>query len=246
MNNRFESKVALVTGAGSGIGRAIAVRLADEGARVIAADVSGAEDETAALRPESITAVKCDVSRPDDIDALFARIAADFGRLDTVYNNAGITGPALRAHEYDLESWDRVMDINVRGAFLIMRGAIPMLLAAGGGASIINTASVASLIAAPGSFAYPPSKGAVMMMTKQAAMEYASEGIRVNAICPGLIRTPILDGAPVGHDVLATFVPLGRLGEPEEVAALAAFLGSDEAGFITGQGFFIDGGQTIN
>ncbi|AWB88287.1 SDR family NAD(P)-dependent oxidoreductase [Salinibacterium hongtaonis] len=244
MSNRFESKVVLVTGAGSGIGRAIAVRMADEGARVIAADISGAENETAALQPDSITAVHCDVAQPADIAAMFDRIAAEFGRLDTVYNNAGITGPAVRAHEYDLESWDRVMDINVRGAFLVIKHAIPMLLAVGGG-SIINTASVASIIAAPGSFAYPPSKGAVMMMTKQAALEYAADGIRVNAICPGLIRTPILDGAPVGHDVLATFVPMGRLGEPEEVASLAAFLGSDEAGFITGQGFFIDGGQTI-
>ncbi|GAA3886423.1 SDR family oxidoreductase [Leifsonia kafniensis] len=243
MNSRFDGKVAIVTGAGSGIGKAIAWRLAQEGARVVAADISGSEAETAAAFPHAIVPLHCDVSRPEDIDALLSFTEERFGRLDVLYNNAGITGAALRAHEYELEEWDRVMDINVRGAFLAMRGAIRLMLRNGGG-NIVNTASVASLISAPGSFAYPPSKGAVIMMTRQAAMEYAREGIRVNAICPGLIRTPILDGAPVGHDVLAQQVPMGRLGEPEEVASLAAFLGSDEAAFITGQGFFIDGGQT--
>lgn len=243
MNARYEGKVAIVTGAGSGIGQAIAWRLADEGARVIASDVSGAEEATATKHPGLITAVHCDVSKPDDVTALIAAAEHLHGRFDALFNNAGITGPPARAHEYELAEWDRVMDINVRGAFLVMRAAVPLLLRDGGG-SIVNTASVASLISAPGSFAYPPSKGAVMMMTRQAAMEYARDGLRVNAVCPGLIRTPILDGAPVGLDVLAEAIPMGRLGEPEEVAALAAFLGSDEAGFITGQGFFIDGGQT--
>lgn len=243
MDSRFTDRVAIVTGAGSGIGRAIALRLADEGAEVVAADVSGQEEQTAVQRPGRIVPVACDVTDPAAVDALVQTTLDRFGRIDVLMNNAGITGPAAPGHEYRLEDWDRVMDINVRGAFLVLRAVLPTMLEQGRGA-IVNTASVASYISAPGSFAYPPSKGAVLMLTRQAAVEYIRQGIRVNAVCPGLIRTPILDGAPVGPDVLAGSVPMGRLGEPEEVAALAAFLASDEAGFITGQGILIDGGQT--
>tara|TARA_R110002020_G_scaffold65413_18_gene172827 strand:+ start:3242 stop:3979 length:738 start_codon:yes stop_codon:yes gene_type:complete len=243
MDSRFIDRVAIVTGAGSGIGRAIATRLADEGADVFAADVSGREEETAALRPGRISPVACDVADLGSVEGLVQTVLGRFGRIDVLMNNAGITGPAAPGHEYPLEDWDRVMDINVRGAFLMLRAVLPSMLGQRRGA-IVNTASVTSYIAAPGSFAYPPSKGAVLMLTRQAAVEYIRQGIRVNAICPGIIRTPILDGAPVGLDVLAESVPMGRLGEPEEVAALAAFLASDEAAFITGQGVLIDGGQT--
>lgn len=243
MTARFDGRVAIVTGAGSGIGRAMAHRLADEGAHVFAADVSDGRDATAAARPDAITAVRCDVSDPEDVRSVVDAALKRSGRIDVLMNNAGITGPAAPGHEYRLEDWDRVMDVNVRGAFLMLRAVLPTMLAQGSGA-VVNTGSVASYVAAPGSLVYPPSKGAVLMLTRQAAIEYATTGIRVNAVCPGLIRTPILDGAPVEHDVLAGQVPMGRLGEPEEVAALAAFLASDEAGFITGQGFVIDGGQT--
>jgi len=243
MDTRFIDQVAIVTGAGSEIGRAIALRLADEGANVVAADVSGNEHDTASLRPDRITPISCDVADPGAVDTLVQTTLDRFEQIDVLMNNAGITGPAALAHEYRLEDWDRVMDINVRGAFLVLRAVIPTMLTQGHGA-IVNTASVASYISAPGSFAYPPSKGAVLMLTRQAAAEYIRQGIRVNAICPGIIRTPILNGAPVGLEVLADAVPMGRLGEPEEVAALAAFLASGEAGFITGQGILIDGGQT--
>lgn len=243
MGGRLEGKVAVITGAGSGIGAAMALRFAAEGARVVAADVSDAVRRVASEAPESITPVHCDVADPVSVDALYARCDELFGRVDVLCNNAGITGPAGRTHEYDLDAWDRVMGVNVRGAFLVLRGALRRMLENGGG-SVVNTASISALVYSPGSAVYPPSKGAVVMMSRQAAIEYVRDGIRVNAVCPGLIRTPILDGATVSPDELGQVVPIGRLGQPEEVASLALYLASDEAGFVTGQTFVIDGGMT--
>jgi NAD(P)-dependent dehydrogenase (short-subunit alcohol dehydrogenase family) len=239
----LEGKSVLITGAGSGIGRAMAERFAEEGASVMLADISGREHEVAASIGESATAVHCDVADPDSVASLYDACRARFGRLDVLCNNAGLTGPAGRTHEYRLEDWDQVMGVNVRGAFLVLRGALAMMLDNGGGA-VVNTASISSFVYSPGSAVYPPSKGAMLMLTRQAAMEYIRDGIRVNAICPGITKTPILDAAPVGPEVLAEAVPMGRLGTPEEIASLALFLASDEAGFITGQAFIADGGHT--
>jgi NAD(P)-dependent dehydrogenase (short-subunit alcohol dehydrogenase family) len=243
VSGRLDGKIALITGAGSGIGAAMAERFAAEGAQVIAADISGAEADVAARIGSAATALHCDVADPSSVEAMYAEIASRFGRLDVLANNAGMTGPVGRTHEYSVEDWDRVMNLNVRGAFTVLRGALAMMLAGGGGA-VVNTASISSFVFAPGSAAYPPSKGAMLMMTKQAALEYVRDNIRVNAICPGITKTPILDGAPVGDDVLAQSVPMRRLGTSEEIAALALFLASDEAGFITGQAFVADGGHT--
>jgi len=228
MGRKLDGRVAVVTGAGSGIGRAIALRFAAEGAQVLAADVSGAEQQLSAESRGQVTGAHCDVSDPDSVDRLYARCDELFGRVDILCNNAGITGP---------------VGVNVRGAFLVLRGALRQMLANGGG-SVVNTASISAFRFSPGSAAYPPSKGAVVMLTRQAAIEYVKDGIRVNAICPGLVDTPILGGATASAGQLGNIVPLGRLGRAEEIASLALYLASDESSFVTGQAFVIDGGQT--
>lgn len=220
------------------------LRFVREGAKVVAAGRSGKQFELAKAFPDSVVAVKCEVSDPEAVDAMIKTCQEQFGRLDVIVNNAGITGKVGRIHEYDIDEWDRVMDTNVKGAFLVMRAGIPLMLKQGGG-SIINVGSVASFITAPGSAAYPPSKGALLMLTKQAASQYFKDNIRVNIVCPGCVKTPILDGAPVGLDVLASTIPIGRLGEPSEISPFIAYLASDESSFTTGASFVIDGGQTI-
>jgi NAD(P)-dependent dehydrogenase (short-subunit alcohol dehydrogenase family) len=241
---RLKGKVAIVTGASSGIGAATVERFVGEGAKVIAAGRSGKQFELEMKYPGSVVAVTCEVADEGQVAAMVTTCIDKWSRVDVLVNNAGIVGNAGRIHEYDPKEWDRVQNTNVRGPFLCMKHAIPHMLKQGGG-SIVNVGSVASFIHAPGSSAYPPSKGALLMLTRQAASQYFRDNIRVNICCPGPVETPILDGAPVGLDTLALSVPIGRLGRPEEVAALIAYLASDEAAFCTGASFLIDGGLTI-
>ncbi len=239
---RLSGKIAVITGATTGIGQATARRFLEEGATVITADRSPQRNPLIAEAHENVTGIACDVTRPEDIENLAHEVRERFGRVDILVNNAGVTGMAAPTHEYPLDEYERVMNTNVRGPWLMMRALIPLML--GGGGSIVNVSSIGAVTYAPGSSPYPPSKAAVVMMTKEIAIEYVSQGIRANAVLPGLIDTPILGDATDTRDFLATTVPLGRLGTPEEVAALIAYLASDEAAFTTGSAYLIDGGHT--
>jgi NAD(P)-dependent dehydrogenase (short-subunit alcohol dehydrogenase family) len=244
MSGRLEGKVALVTGAGSGIGTGIAEEFINEGAFVVAVDVSGAQDDVAKKLGDACLPVQADVSKGAEVrEAIDAAVSA-FGRLDILCNNAGIDGEVAHTGEYPEEEFDRVMGVNCRGVFLGMRYAIPEMLKHGGG-SIVNTASMAAMVAFPGMPAYCAAKGAVVMLTKNAAAEYADRNIRVNAICPGPIRTAITDSLPKELiDGVVNATPIGRYGSTAEVAKLVRFLASDESSFMTGDAILIDGGYT--
>lgn len=242
---RLENKIAIITGAGSGIGRAIAVRFAAEGATVLAvARRRGPLEDLATESAGTVIPFPCDIADPDQVSELIEACRERFGRLDVLVNNAGIGGDSLKPlHEIAVESWDTVMNTNVRGMFLVLKQAIPLMLASGGG-SVVNMASVGSYRANAGSAAYLTSKGAIMMMTRVAALDYVQQNIRVNAVCPGIIKTALLDGVPDALlSDLSAGVPQGRLGTPEEVAAVALFLASDEASHVTGASYIVDGGR---
>lgn len=243
---RFAGKVAVVTGAASGIGRACVHRLVAEGAQVAGLDRDPAKlAATAASAGGEVAEVVCDVADMAAIDAAVAEVIARFGKIDVLVNNAGI-GPSrrVRFHEQTPEEWDRVMDVNVRGMFLVQRAIIPHMLANGGGA-IVNMASIGSYRATALSSSYITSKGAVLMMTRAAAMDYAKDGIRVNAVCPGTTNTDILaNSSQEMIDMLVSRSPQGELVEPEEVAALVAFLACDEVPHITGASYLIDAGRS--
>lgn len=244
MTGRLDGKVAVVTGAGSGMGRAICERFCREGARVVAADISGGQDSTADSAGPNCIAVHADVSSADDVQAMLQTAITEFGGLHVLCNNAGTQGQMALTADYELEQFERIMAINARGVFLGMKFGIPLLLKSGGG-SIVNTASMASLVAFPQMIAYCASKGAVLMMTKTAAVEYADQGIRVNCFCPGSIKTNMLDSLPKEYiDAVIDANPVKRVGTADEIADLALFLASDESSFITGTEIVIDGGYT--
>ncbi len=253
MNRLFEDKVALVTGGGSGIGRASALAFANAGAKVV---VSGRREkeafETIALlkqRGGQGTFIRADVSRESEVEALVAQTVSTYGRLDAAFNNAGTEGEVgKQTHEQSLANYESVMDTNVLGVLLAMKHEIGALLKNGGGA-IVNNASVGGLVGFPGASVYVASKHAVLGLTKTAALEYARRGIRINAVAPGGIETPMLHrftGGP-GTDFfnqLAGMHPIGRLGRPEEIAEAVLWLCSDKASFVTGLSLTADGGWT--
>ncbi|API59802.1 hypothetical protein BSL82_11155 [Tardibacter chloracetimidivorans] len=243
MNGQLAGKVAIITGAGSGIGKAMAELFAREGAAVTVADVSGAEEKVAADIGGLAQACRVDVSDAEQIDAMFASTLARHGRVDILCNNAGIGHGFAPLHEIPASAVEAVLDVNLKAAFRVMQRAIAHMLDSGGGA-IVNTASTASYRATRGNGAYTASKGGVLAMTRAAAIEYADRNIRVNALCPGVIETPLLANATdaARREVIQT-IPMGRTGMPEEMASVALFLASPAASYVTGVGLLADGGR---
>jgi NAD(P)-dependent dehydrogenase (short-subunit alcohol dehydrogenase family) len=248
-NERFVGKVALITGAGGGIGRAAALAFAAEGARIAVADWNegAANDTAAAVRSMGAEAmvVRVDVSVEEQVAAMVAQVVAQFGQLDVAFNNAGVDlhGPSIT--ELDEKSWDRVLDINLKGVWLCMKHEIPAMLERGG--AIVNMASVGGVVAAPGLGAYIAAKHGVVGLTRTAALEFIGRGIRINALCPGATKSPLLDAwlsTPGIAEAIRKQHPIGRWAEPEEIARTVLFLASEDASFIVGLPLIVDGGVT--
>lgn len=250
---KLANKIAVVTGSGSGMGKAAAILFAREGARVAAVDINEAQaKETAAeigAAGGHAIAIRADVSKSEDARRMIDETVAKFGPPNVVYNNAGIEGDSNYIANMTEEQFDRVIAINLRGVFLGMKYALPHMVKAGGG-SIINQASIAGMVAIKGGAAYSASKAGVIALTRVAALEYGRYNIRVNAICPGAIETPmaqrIRKGEPPKQHALNRISVFGRMAEADEIAKVALFLASDDASFATGAPFVIDGGWTIS
>jgi NAD(P)-dependent dehydrogenase (short-subunit alcohol dehydrogenase family) len=248
MEKIFESKVAIVTGGSFGIGRATAVLFARKGANVVIADWIEDSDTLTQIKDEGGTAifVKCDVSKSEAVKKVVDNKTIEtFGRLDFAFNNAGIEGTTASTEESAEENWDKTININLKGIWLCMKYEIPQMLKQGKGA-IVNCASVAGLIGFPGLPAYVASKHGVVGLTKTAALENAKKGIRINAVCPGVIKTAMIDRI-TGKDKTVEkqyedMEPVGRMGKPEEVAEAVVWLCSDGASFVTGHAMPVDGG----
>lgn len=243
----MQGKVAIVTGAAFGIGRATAIAFAREGARVVVADWKQDDttvNEIKALGGEAIF-VPCDVSRSADVQALVKKTMDTYGRLDYAFNNAGIEGVQGATADCTEENWARTIAINLTGAFLCMKYQIPEMLKSGGGV-IVNCSSVAGLVGFPGLPAYVASKHGLNGLTKTAALEYAQEGIRINSVCPGVIRTEMIDRItgkdPETEKQFESMEPMGRMGEPREIADAVVWLCSEGASFVTGHTLTVDGG----
>jgi NAD(P)-dependent dehydrogenase (short-subunit alcohol dehydrogenase family) len=250
MGRRLDGKVAVITGAGGGMGREAAIVFTREGARVCAADVNGdAARETAELAGGESFAQQVDVADEDQVVELMRATAERFGGIDVLYNNAGISPPEdAGILETSLEAWERVQAVNTRGVFLCCKHGIPYLLSRGGG-SVINVASFVALIgAATSQISYTASKGAVLAMSRELGVQFARDGIRVNALCPGTVQTPLLaqiwGDDPAAAQRRLVHIPVGRLAQPREIVDAALFLASDESSYVNGATFVVDGGVT--
>jgi NAD(P)-dependent dehydrogenase (short-subunit alcohol dehydrogenase family) len=249
MEQIFKDKVVVVTGSSFGIGRSTAVAFARRGAKVVLSDCvedMGTLNAIGEFGGEAFF-VKCDVSREDDVRNMVAQAMARYGRLDFAFNNAGIEGSPAPAADCSDENWDRILAINLKGVWLCIKHEIPEMIKAGGGV-IVNNASIAGLVGFPGAPAYVASKHGVVGLTKNVALDYAKEKIRINAVCPGIIHTPMIDrytgSDPKVMQQMVVGKPMERLGQPEEIAETVVFLCSDAASFITGQAIAVDGGWT--
>ena len=257
MIERLKDKVALITGAASGIGRATVLRFVEEGARVVACDIDQPALQTLAAalrdRPGQIMTIVGDVTRRAEVEAAVQGTLAQFGRLDILVNSAGITPRTVNPEADFEERWEAVMAVNAKGTFLMCHTAVEAMRRSGGGA-IVNVSSIMGLVGYPPSLpfsdgfsAYPHSKGAVIQLTRDLGVRLAQEGIRVNAVCPGFVYTPLtanVTGDPEVHETMCRLHPMGRMGQPEEIAAVIAFLASDEASFVAAAVWPVDGGYT--
>jgi NAD(P)-dependent dehydrogenase (short-subunit alcohol dehydrogenase family) len=251
-NGGFSGKVAFVTGAANGIGRAAALAFARAGASVVVADVADERNQETARLVERIggraLAVRCDVTRVDDVRSALDGAMQTFGRLDFAFNNAGVEQAITATADLTEQEWDRTVGINLGGVFLCIKYEIPLLVKQGGGA-IVNTSSGAGVKGFAGQAAYAAAKHGVIGLTRAAALDYARSNVRVNAVCPGIIETPMMDrftgGTSDGRERVIAQEPIGRMGTPDEIAAAVVWLCSDAAAFVVGHAMVIDGGQTV-